>query len=71
MYPHIVSLIYSLSLFCSKELREKMESNQKREVMREENRIKAMQKRREHREAARQQREKASEEMLQKRNVRF
>ena len=48
-----------------------MESNQKREVIREENRIKAMQKRREHREAARQQREKASEEMLQKRNVRF
>ena len=53
----------------SKELRQKIESNQQREHAREEQRITAMQRRREHREAIQQQREKAIEETVKRRNV--
>ena len=58
-------------LFYSKELRQRIESNQQREQAREQQRIAAMQRRREHREAIQQQREHAIEETVKRRNVRY
>ena len=53
----------------SKEVRERIEANQRREKDKEELRIKAMQRRREHREAIQMQREQQIEESKQKREV--
>lgn len=57
--------------YLSKELREKIDANQKREVEREEIRIKAMQRRREHREEVQRQREKQIEDTVKRREVHF
>lgn len=55
--------------FISKEIREKIEANQKRELDREQLRIRAMQQRRERREEIQQQREKHIEQIEQRRAV--
>lgn len=53
--------------YLSKEIRERIEVNQKRELDREQMRIKAMQRRREHREEVQRQREKQFEDAAQRR----